>query len=349
MNKKLIIILLILVVISLTALVWVVLRAPSTLTPINSGVPGGNGFPVGDLNPPDASSIQPGALTSDGNEESLFTNPSTNSRLQPLTNQLVADFWLSSTTAYFITRRSAEIFSVPLEGGEETASTTVTQPQTGSNLITTPDGIEILVGNKTVFTSPFKSWQFSLTNPNTLLAYTSPTQGAQGTALVVNTKTNAAKRVLGGLNGLSAAMSPDGQNIIYSSIGANGLELNLLNLTNNQVSPLPLRTLAEKCTFDSKNLVYCAVPRSQSFVGYPDTWYRGEVRSSDQIWAANTQTLETKLVFEGLLGNEEFDIIKPLVTSNNKWLIFMTKGNWRAWKFDLQEDLPVASTTTPAP
>src|SRR3989344_5639305 len=166
MNKKLLILLVALVVVAIGSLVWVVLRAP--ITPINPNTDATNDFPIGNLDSIDPL-IKPGDLSNPNTDNQIPTsNPSSNPRLQPLTNLQIADFWLepkpkasSSPEVWYLTRRSAEIFSVPLMGGEAVISTSAVRPDPNTKITNTNTGIEVVVGNKTVFTSPLKDWRIT--------------------------------------------------------------------------------------------------------------------------------------------------------------------------------------------
>ncbi|MEK7552898.1 MAG: hypothetical protein AAB505_02205, partial [Patescibacteria group bacterium] len=95
-----------------------------------------------------------------------------------------------------------------------------------------------------VFSSPFNQWLVSWPEKNTIVLQTKPAALAEGYLYFLNPKTGELKKIIGGLLGLSALVSPDGQKVLYTDARLN---TNLYDLKSNQLQPLAIATLPEKC------------------------------------------------------------------------------------------------------
>ena len=69
----------------------------------------------------------------------------------------------------------------------------------------------------------------------------------------------------------------------------------LVDTTTNEVLPLPIASMTEKCVWSNDDsVIYCGVPVDlPSGATYPDDWYQGAVHFSDRIWKIQVSYLRT--------------------------------------------------------
>ncbi len=136
------------------------------------------------------------------------------------------------------------------------------------------------------------------------------------------------------------SVSPDLKLGFYSDSNTDAQTFNsgLLNISNENTTPITLKTLPEKCVWSQLNnsVVYCAVPDSIPRATYPDQWYQGIVSFSDSIWMINTKTGVTKdLAPLRQISNGDIDAINLSLDSKEDYLTFMNKRDLSLWGLQL--------------
>ncbi len=182
----------------------------------------------------------------------------------------------------------------------------------------------------------FTEW-LSIWSSDDNITLTSKASGkAPGYAYTLNSNTKEFNKILGGVYGLTTQISPDGRLILYSN---NQLALNIFNIETREITPLSIRTLAEKCVWTKDSTVlYCAMP---SFVGegtFPDTWYQGEISFNDQLWKVElgTTPIETFLDPKFSPAGEELDIVNLTLSEDESYLFLMNKKDAYLWELRLK-------------
>ena len=109
---------------------------------------------------------------------------------------------------------------------------------------------------KQLFSSPFSEWLLDW-NQGGLMITTKANADTPGYLYNVFI-TGVFQKLLGGVNGLTTKMSPDGTEILYSSSGGGTFNLHIKNLKNGADINTGLQTFPEKCVWASDNAtVYC--------------------------------------------------------------------------------------------
>jgi hypothetical protein len=186
-----------------------------------------------------------------------------------------------------------------------------------------------------IFQSPFSEWSSWWGNNKVISLTTKPASSVPGYMYQMDQNGNSLNEVVGSINGLTTLASPDGKLVLY---GDNNLNLSIYNTSTNTSSPLGVKTLPQKCTWNGKgDTVYCAVPRNIPTGKYPDSWYQGEVSFSDIIWKVGVKTGNTDMLIDPLTinGGEDIDGIKLAVDSNENYLFFVNKKDSYLWEFNL--------------
>jgi hypothetical protein len=195
-----------------------------------------------------------------------------------------------------------------------------------------------LATNKKVqaFNSPFTEWLAQWPNSKIITLTTKAASGIPGYMYTMDSSGKNFNQVLGNINGLTTLTSPSGKLVLY---GDDGLNLSVYNTDTNTSTLLGVKTLPEKCTWNSGSVtVYCAVPRSIDGGQYPDTWYQGEVSFSDQIWSVDMKSGNTTLLVDPttVSGGEDIDGIKLALDPSESYLSFVNKKDSFLWELNLK-------------
>lgn len=200
------------------------------------------------------------------------------------------------------------------------------------------EGIVADFGNKNqkkIFELPFGEFNISWPTKDNIALLTKPSAKAEGHLYFLNAKTGSLTKIIGGIKGLTAVVSPDGEKVVFSGIGQNGTEAKIYNVKNKTVSSLGFSTLADKCAWGkkNKNMVYCAIPLSISGSNQPDAWYQGMTSFDDGIWSKNVSTGESK----NILSRFGADIMNISASDDENYLIFTDKNDGTLWNLKLKE------------
>ena len=171
---------------------------------------------------------------------------------------------------------------------------------------------------------------------------TAPDSSVNGFLFSLNLSTKKLTQVLGNIDGLTAIASPDLSYYIYSESTYSGFATHVYRPKDNFDASIPLVTLPEKCTWSSTNtaIAYCAVPSSIPSAGYPESWYRGDVSFSDNVWRLNlaagtsTEVLQSAQQFPAGITA---DMINLSVDQGDHYLIFTNKKDNTLWEYRLDE------------
>ena len=187
---------------------------------------------------------------------------------------------------------------------------------------------------KKIFELPFGEFNISWPVKDNIVLLTKPSAKAESYLYFLNSKTGALTRILGGIKGLTAVVSPDGEKIIFSGIGQDGTESKNYNLKTKTVSELGFAVLADKCAWcrKNKNMIYCAVSAKKPDTNQPDGWYQGLVSFDDGIWSKNISTGESQSV----LSRFGADIMNIFVNDDENYLIFINKNDGTLWSLKLK-------------
>lgn len=191
-----------------------------------------------------------------------------------------------------------------------------------------------------VFDSPLKEWLSFWPNNKLITLTTKPSQNVPGFMFFLDTQTSKTTKILGRINGLTTLTSSDGKNVLYSESKSGGIDLYIYDVAKNSKTKLSLATLPEKCVWSKlkKEVLYCGVPQTAPSGGLPDNWYQGVVSFSDDIWMIDIATgITTMLVSPQKVAGEEIDLIKPLLSPDESFLLFVNKKDSLPWSLKLVE------------
>lgn len=192
-----------------------------------------------------------------------------------------------------------------------------------------------------VFNSRANQWLAHWPEKNLIALTNKPASQAPGYLYLLNLRNDELQKILGGINGLTALVSPNGQKILYSRSSNRRLELGLYDRLRNENMTLAIATLPEKCVWTSdSSTVYCATPRSLPAATYPDDWLAGEIIFDDGLWQINVGSGASRLIWadEPGLG----DAINLLAAAGGKKFIFTDRLTNRLFLIDELMPPPLA-------
>jgi hypothetical protein len=191
-------------------------------------------------------------------------------------------------------------------------------------------------GNKKlIWNSPIRELNSQYVNSNTVALNTKPEENTDGFLYFINTSNASYRKVLGNIKGLSSLVAPDATRVLYIKQG-DDYTMNLYDLSKRTYTTVTPESFPEKCVWATKNIVYCAVPKEGLSSGSLTLWYKGMTQHTDDIWkydlTNNTSEIIVDLRNE---GGETIDVIKPLLSQNEQYLVFINKIDNSLWSLDL--------------
>lgn len=189
-----------------------------------------------------------------------------------------------------------------------------------------------------VFQSPFSEWLPVYFDGKTALLQTKASQNVPGYLYSVSMPNGELKKIIGGVNGLTALPSPDLTKVLYSESTRGGVVLHMYNRKEKTTLDILLSTLPEKCvwTVDSATL-YCAAPDYLPGAEYPDAWYQGSVSFNDAMWKIDAKTgTMTALFTPESFSAPKMDMENLMLSPNKDFLFFINKNDSTLWGYSLR-------------
>jgi len=187
---------------------------------------------------------------------------------------------------------------------------------------------------KEIFNNPFGEFNVFWPKSDLIVLLTKPSFDVKGYLYSLNPSSGAFSKIMGDINGLTALVSPDFSKVIYGQSMASSLVTKVFLPKDNSSADLEFTTFPEKCVFSkaNKNIVYCAVPDNLPRAEYPDDWYQGIIFFKDSMWQKDFSTGKTTII----MNNINADIINPLLTKDDGYLIFTDKDDNTLWSLKLK-------------
>lgn len=188
-----------------------------------------------------------------------------------------------------------------------------------------------------IATTPLSSLHVSFAGKNQYLAYTKPSATLPGDAFLIDA-TGHFSRIVGPLNGLVARASPSGKWVLISYTLDDEMQMMLVNMATGEEIPLPIATIADKCTWTANDsALYCGIPMDPpSGMTYPDDWYQGVVHFSDRIWRIDVSSRYAQLVLNFTAETDTaLDAVALAVDPSNTALVFVNKNDGSLWGYSL--------------
>ena len=194
-------------------------------------------------------------------------------------------------------------------------------------------------GKKEVWRSPLREWNPLWIKSDTVALLSKPSLFAPGMLLYVNPSTGGVERVLADIGGFVALPSPTGALVAFNAATEGSFTFSIFEKASHESRPLSIRTVADKCAWNKTGVkLYCAVPKEIPNALYPDQWYQGLVRFSDDIWSVDAITGNTRPLLDPRIeARVELDITNLLVSDDESYLVFSDSDTQTLWSLRLTE------------
>lgn len=193
-------------------------------------------------------------------------------------------------------------------------------------------------GNKKlIWNSPIKELNSQYVNSRTVALTTKPYEGSSGLLFFVDTSNGSSRKILGNIYGFSTYVNPTATDVLYSEVGEN-LQMKIYNIKNKTSEELTPSTFPEKCVWSKKdnNIFYCFVPKQSIENNYLTEWYRGNIQFDDDLWKYDIKNKSSTVVSSiSIESGELMDAIKPILSENEQFLVFINKRDNSLWSLDL--------------
>lgn len=195
-------------------------------------------------------------------------------------------------------------------------------------------------GKTQIFNSKLSEWIIEWTNGNIVAFTTKSTSSVAGYLYFLNSRTGGFEKIIGDIRGLQTRISPNAKQALLSRSSSSGISLSIFDVGKKEIKTLSINTFAEKCVWSAQktNTVYCGVPRALNIsVEYPDEWLQGLISFSDDIWMIDTgEGISDLLIKPQDSANVDIDIIKPILSPNEDYLLFVNKKDSTLWSLRLE-------------
>lgn len=201
-------------------------------------------------------------------------------------------------------------------------------------------GVIYAFGTKTkkqIFDSELSEWIADWGSDSRISITTKASALAPGYSYTLDTKTGSMNKILGGEEGLTTLMSPDGKKLLYSTFDTGSLKTFIYDMTTGKSETISPSTIPEKCIWasDSKD-VYCLAPVRGMTGSLPDDWYKGKVSFDDALWVTDLVNFNGNIIYDfATKSNQRLDGINPILNPAGDYLIFKNKKDGTLWGYDL--------------
>lgn len=187
---------------------------------------------------------------------------------------------------------------------------------------------------KNIFESSFGEFNVAWPSKDIIALLTKPSAEVDGYLYFLNPSTKSFKKIMGGIKGLTATVSPKGDKVIYSQSANKIFKTKIFDVKQKTSEDFSFAALPEKCVWSGKdgNVIYCAAPEARPAADYPDEWYQGVFSFNDAVWSKNFLTGET-----GLLAKQfNADMVNLILSKDEDYLIFTDKNDGTLWSLKLK-------------
>ncbi|TSC69137.1 MAG: hypothetical protein G01um101456_336 [Parcubacteria group bacterium Gr01-1014_56] len=193
--------------------------------------------------------------------------------------------------------------------------------------------------SKKLFSTPLSQMLVAWPAQKTLLLQTKSAASVLGAAFSVQTASGAVSPLVYAL-GLSALADRDFAHVVYQTIGSI-VSSYAHEVKTNKDRPLSFNPIPEKCVLSSvqSSLLYCAAPLGAVSSSYLDQWHQGVASAPDAIFSFDIKTGRSSILTApgGEDGGVDSDIAEIAVSPDDRYLIFIKKGDRSLWALRLTQ------------
>jgi hypothetical protein len=188
---------------------------------------------------------------------------------------------------------------------------------------------------KKVFSLPLSQVSISWPSAQVILAVSKPAMDVPGMAFSISASSGAVSPLLYA-SGLTATADRGFNQVVYQSVTSQAHLTYAHNTKTNLDRPLSFDPIPEKCIWSAlqESVMFCAVPLSYTAPSYLDLWHQGAASAADSIVAYNLVTGQTNILAtpgSAVDGGVASDIMQMALSADEKYLLFVSKGNRSLW------------------
>ena len=230
-----------------------------------------------------------------------------------------------------VTPLSSAIASFAVSPDSTHVATVEIAPYGSDIYLSTPNGSQ----KKKVWSSPLAELTPSFVSDTSIGLTTKPDASVNGMMFAVNTTNGAVNTLLshiGDINIVPAYKKP------YLLVSA-GSTIFSYNTTTGTSTPLYIYTFAEKCVWSPKQfIIYCGVANTAVNPGALDSWYKGLISFSDDIWVYNLNTKIThQLVNLKNTAGRDIDVERISINGDGTMLLITNKKDGSLWSVKIEQ------------
>ncbi len=190
---------------------------------------------------------------------------------------------------------------------------------------------------KQIWNSEIKELLSQYVNAKTIALTTKPAPNISGFLYFVDTTSGQVKKMLGDVSGLSTQVDSLGTQILFLEQG-DGATLSLFDVKGKSTTNITPATFPEKCAWSKKDkyILYCAVPKEFIDGNSLTSWYKGFISYTDDIWKYDLKNNSSRIIDDlSIDSSQTIDVVKPILSENEQYLIFINKIDNTLWSLDL--------------
>ena len=188
-------------------------------------------------------------------------------------------------------------------------------------------------GVKKLFSLPLSQVTIAWPSSGTLLAQSAPSAGVAGVVFSIDAKTGANAPLIYAL-GLTAIADRSFSRVIYQTADTSRSTY-IRDTKTGLAKPLSFDPLPEQCVFGNatSTTMYCATPLAYVPANYLDLRHIGTANTALSIISFNVTTGKSTIVASpgGADGGEQADIAEVTISQDDKYLIYIRKGDRSLW------------------
>ena len=194
-------------------------------------------------------------------------------------------------------------------------------------------------GVKKLFSLSLSQVSIMWPSSGTLLAQSAPSAGVPGVVFSIDAKTGANAPLVYAL-GLTAIADRSFSRVIYQTADS-GRSTYVRDTKTGLAKPLSFDPVPEQCIFGNttSTTMYCATPLAYVPANYLDLRHIGTANATLSIISFNVTTGKSTIVASpgGADGGEQADIAEMTISPDDKYLIYIRKGDRSLWAVRLTQ------------
>lgn len=188
-------------------------------------------------------------------------------------------------------------------------------------------------GSKKLFNLPLTQLLLSWPSASTMLAQSTSAASVPGVVFSIDAKSGGTLPLIYA-PGITATADATFATVVYQTVGTNRAAYARDTKTGNNI-PLSFSPSPEKCAWSvvASSTMYCATPLTYTEPDFLDFWHQGTASEADSIFGFNVRTGASNIVAApgSKDGGEQSDIAELAVSPDDRYLLFIRKGDRSLW------------------